>query len=266
MHYNYRYGGGKKIKFVRFLFKGEKYYGLLKKDRVIPIKGDPFSGWEEDGSKTYSVADVKFLAPCQPSKIIAVGLNYYDHARELNMEIPEEPVIFLKPPTSVIGPEDYIILPEQSGRVDYEAELAVVIQKEARNVSHEIAKDVILGYTCGNDITARDLQKKDGQWTRAKSFDTFLPLGPVISDEFKPGSGRIELKVDGEVKQGSNTDQMIFDVYDLVVFISGIMTLKPGDVIITGTPGGIGPLKENSKVEVYIEGIGNLVNYTKRGD
>lgn len=225
------------------------------------IQGDTIS--EIDGTsmpKQYRVDEVKLLAPCSPSKIVAVGLNYADHAREVNLSIPEEPLLFLKPPSSVVGPGDAILLPKQSKRVDYEAELAVVIGRVTTKVSREEAKESILGYTCLNDVTARDLQTKDGQWTRAKSFDTFCPIGPWIETDLDPSDLRIELFLNGECKQNSRTSNLIFDPFVLIEHISAVMTLCPGDVIATGTTSGIGPIKAGDTVEVRIEGIGSLVN------
>lgn len=198
-----------------------------------------------------------------PGKIVAVGLNYKDHAKELKMKMSEEPTIFMKPGTSVIGHMDDIIYPGMSAQVDYEAELAVVIGKKAKNIQENDAKEHILGYTCANDVTARDLQKKDGQWTRAKSFDTFCPLGPVIVDDIDADNLNIRLFLNGQVKQDSRTSNMIFNVKRIVSYISCVMTLLPGDVILTGTPVGVGQLKKSDIVEVEIEGIGKLINKVK---
>ncbi len=195
-----------------------------------------------------------------PSKIIAVGLNYIDHAKEIKMPLPERPLIFMKPSTSVIGDGEAIVYPPDTKLLHYEGELAVVIKDRAKNVAKEDAARFIAGYTCANDVTARDLQAADGQWTRSKSFDTFCPLGPRIVSGIDPKSLSIVTRVNGTVKQNSNTKNMVFDAYDLVSFISGIMTLLPGDVIITGTPAGVGPLGVGDTVEVEIEGIGVLKN------
>jgi 2-keto-4-pentenoate hydratase/2-oxohepta-3-ene-1,7-dioic acid hydratase in catechol pathway len=202
------------------------------------------------------------LAPCEPTKIVAVGLNYRDHAEEFGTPIPPEPLIFLKPPSSVVGPGDAIRLPPRSlsKRVDFEGELAVVIGRRARNVPVGRAAKYILGYTILNDVTARDLQKKDGQWTRAKGFDTFSPIGPWIVSGISPADLKIETFVNGKRRQASRTSRLAFKVPELVSFISRIMTLEPGDVIPTGTPSGIGPLKRGNKVEVRIEKIGTLAN------
>ena len=199
-----------------------------------------------------------------PTKIIAIGLNYLDHAKELNMEIPEYPLIFMKPPTAVIGDGEIIIYPPQTKELHYEGELGIVIGKKARNVSIEEAKDYIAGYTCANDVTARDLQRMDGQWTRSKSFDTFCPLGPRIVKDVNPTNLTIATRVNGVTKQSSNTNQMIFNAFKLVSFISAIMTLLPGDVISSGTPPGVGELKVGDVVEVEVEGIGVLRNAVRQ--
>jgi 2-keto-4-pentenoate hydratase/2-oxohepta-3-ene-1,7-dioic acid hydratase in catechol pathway len=204
--------------------------------------------------------DVTLLAPVVPSKIVAVGLNYRDHAEEVGLEMPDEPLIFLKPSTAVIGPNESIRYPRMSSRIDYEAELAVVLRKRTTGVSPGEAGEHILGYACFNDVTARDLQNKDRQWTRAKGFDTFAPLGPWIETDLDPGHLTVETRLNGELKQSSNTENLIFDCYELVSFISRVMTLMPGDVIATGTPSGIGPMSVGDRVDVVIEGIGTLTN------
>ncbi|MGA9141841.1 MAG: fumarylacetoacetate hydrolase family protein [Methanocella sp.] len=212
------------------------------------------------GGREYEMDKVTILPPCKPTKIVCVGLNYKDHAAEMKENIPDEPVIFIKPQSSVIGHGGDIVYPKQSHRVDYEAELGVVISKRAKNVKAEHAKDYIMGYTCFNDVTARDLQKKDVQWTRAKSFDTFSPVGPFIVTDIDPKKLAIQSKLNGKVMQSSNTDNMIFDVYQLVEFISGVMTLEHGDVIATGTPSGIGPMNKGDIIEIEIEKVGTLKN------
>jgi len=196
----------------------------------------------------------------RPTKIIAIGLNYRDHARELHMTIPEYPLIFMKPSTAVIGSGDVIVYPRQCRELHYEGELAVVIKERARHVTQADAHRFIAGYTCANDVTARDLQRLDGQWTRSKSFDTFCPLGPQVVSDIDTAHLRIVTRVNGMIKQDSNTGNMIFNVFELVSFISSIMTLLPDDVIITGTPPGVGPLEVGDEVEVEIEGIGVLKN------
>jgi len=195
-----------------------------------------------------------------PSKVVAIGLNYRDHAKEFNMPIPDYPILFLKPPTSVIENGDDIIFPPQTQELHYEGELGIVISAQARNVPASEADRYIAGYTCANDVTARDLQRMDGQWTRAKSFDTFCPLGPRIVKDIDPGELRIMTRVNGQVRQQSTTANMIFTVYELVSFVSVVMTLLPGDVIITGTPPGVGPIVPGDTVEIEIENIGTLKN------
>ena len=198
----------------------------------------------------------------QPSKMVCVGLNYHDHAKELGMNIPSTPVLFLKAPTSLNKNKGVIRLPSQSRRVDYEAELAIVIGKKCRNVPEKDVKKYVKGFTCLDDVTARDLQKKDGQWTRAKSFDTFCPIGPKVVSwkDFNPNNLKIQTFLNGKIKQDSNTNQFIFSVEEIVSFVSSVMTLLPGDIISTGTPAGIGPMKKGDIVEVRIEKIGSLVN------
>jgi len=208
---------------------------------------------------------MKTQAIPKPTKIVAVGLNYRDHAKELSMNVPSEPCIFMKPATSVIWHGEKIIYPAQSKKVDYEAELAVVIGKTAEKIDKSEVNKYILGYTCANDVTARDLQKKDGQWTRAKSFDTFCPLGPVITDEIDPNNVAVRAFVNGELRQEGHTSSFIFGVEYLVSFISHVMTLNEGDVVLTGTPKGVGPIVVGDKVEIEIEGIGVLCNYVESG-
>jgi 2-keto-4-pentenoate hydratase/2-oxohepta-3-ene-1,7-dioic acid hydratase in catechol pathway len=245
----------------RFKKGREKFYGLVENGSVIPINGSPFDKEELKLTDDFiPLYEVSFLSPVKPSKVIAVGLNYRDHAKELGMKILDEPIIFLKPSTSVIGHEEEIIYPSQVSQLDYEAELSLVVGRECRNVSLDEAKEFIYGFTCGNDVTARDLQKKDGQWTRAKSFDTFAPLGPWVETELDLEGIEIKLFLNGELKQSSNSSQMIFSPFYLLSFVSHIMTLYPGDVIMTGTPPGVGPMKPGDKVEVVIESIGTLRN------
>jgi 2-keto-4-pentenoate hydratase/2-oxohepta-3-ene-1,7-dioic acid hydratase in catechol pathway len=246
------------MKRVRFRFGDEVWTGRLEGDLVVPMEGQGLS-------HECRLDEVRLLAPCVPSKVVAIGLNYRDHAEEMKVPLPEEPLLFLKPSSSVVGPGDEILTPAQSARVDYEAELAVVIGKTARHVPEDAAADYILGYTCLNDVTARDLQSKDGQWTRAKGFDTFCPLGPWIDTSIDPADLEIELYLNGERKQRSRTSNLIFGPRRLVSFISAVMTLFPGDVIATGTTSGIGPMNAGDTVEVRIQGIGSLVNPVVRG-
>ena len=238
--------------------KGRIIQGIMIEEQVYLLKFD--GDVPKPGERLGEIKEFKLLAPVIPSKIIAVGLNYKDHAEELNLPIPKEPIIFLKPPSAVIGPGEPILLPAQSNRVDYEAELAVVIKKPAKNIKPEQAKEYILGYTCFNDITARDLQAKDGQWSRAKSFDTFAPIGPWIETELEPGNLKIQALLNGKLVQDSSTSNLIFSVPELVSFISQIMSLFPGDVIATGTPSGIGPLSAGDEIIIRIQGIGELKN------
>ncbi len=247
------------MKLVRFFHRGNNRYGILEHNSIRLLKGSPFEGIVTSQT-TLSVASVRFLAPVDPTKVVAVGLNYRDHAKELGMPVPKQPILFLKPPSAVIGSNDDIVYPTQSKQLDYEAELAVVIGKKAKDVPVKYAKQYILGLTCANDITARDIQKLDKQWTRAKSFDTFCPLGPCLETEISNNSLDINLKVNGKIKQSSNTNNMIFSVDQLVSCISQVMTLEAGDVILTGTPPGVGSLKVGDEVTVTITGIGSLVN------
>ena len=234
-------------------------YGVITGDKIELITGLP---WPDisDPVAALNLADVKILAPVIPSKVVCVGKNYADHAKEMGGDVPTEPVIFLKPNTTVIGDGDFIVLPPQSTNVHHEAELAIVIGRICKDVPKERVADVIFGYTIANDVTARDLQKKDGQWTRAKSFDTFCPLGPWIDTDFIPGTQQITATLDGDIKQDGKLSQMIFDVPTIVEFVSKVMTLLPGDVIITGTPAGIGPMPEKSTITIAIDGLGELTN------
>ena len=199
----------------------------------------------------------------QPTKVVLVGLNYRDHAKELKMPLPEEPILFLKPPTAVIGPEDSIIYPEQSKRVDYEAELAVVIKDKCKDIEPDEVMEHVEGFTCLNDVTARDLQSMDVQWTRAKSFDTFCPVGPKIVRDIEPNNLKIQSYLNGELRQDSNTSNFIFNTEELVSFVSKVMTLLPGDIVATGTPSGIGAMQKGDTSEIEIEGIGMLRNYVR---
>ena len=238
-------------------------FGLLEEDgtNISVIAGDPiYAGVSKTGAVT-QLSDVRLLAPViQRSKVVCIGKNYADHAAEMGSEVPSEPIIFLKPNTSVIGPNDTIVWPAMSERVDHEAELAIVIGRICKDVPRERVNDVIFGYTVANDVTARDLQKKDGQWSRAKGFDTFCPLGPWIDTDFIPGTQQITATVNNESKQDARLNQMIFGVAEIVQFVSQVMTLLPGDVILTGTPAGIGPVQPQGTVTVAIEGLGELTN------
>ncbi|TYP55483.1 fumarylacetoacetate hydrolase family protein [Thermosediminibacter litoriperuensis] len=247
------------MRFCRFFYMDKVRWGMLEDGRMQSLSAPPYYRVVKEGDPL-PLEEVNLLAPAEPSKIVCLGLNYADHAREMGVDLPKEPVIFLKPPSSVVGPGDRIILPSVSRRVDYEAELAIIIGREAYEIPKERAFDYVFGYTCANDVTARDLQKKDGQWTRSKSFNTFCPLGPWIETELDPANLSIQLKKNGEIKQKSTTANLIFKVPEIVAFISSIMTLLPGDVILTGTPAGVGPVKPGDILEVSIEGIGILTN------
>jgi 2-keto-4-pentenoate hydratase/2-oxohepta-3-ene-1,7-dioic acid hydratase in catechol pathway len=240
----------------------DPHFGVLnKKDQILILKGDPIYQGIIPTETKVDLSEVKLLAPVIPrSKVVCIGKNYADHAAEMDSVVPEEPIIFLKPNTSVIGPNDTIQWPRMSDRIDFEGELAIVIGRICKDVPIERYSDVIFGYTIGNDVTARDLQKKDGQWTRAKGFDTFCPIGPWVETEYQPGSQIISTIVNGEVRQSEPLSSMIFKVPQIIAFVTQVMTLLPGDIILTGTPAGIGPMAAVSTVEVSIEGIGTLTN------
>ncbi len=240
----------------------DPHYGVLNdKDELLVLKGDPLYTGIVPTETKINLADVKVLAPVLPrSKVVAIGKNYADHAAEMNSAVPDEPIIFLKPNTAVIGPEETIQWPRMADRIDFEGELAIVIGRICKDVPVERYNDVIFGYTIANDVTARNLQTKDGQWTRAKGFDTFCPVGPWIETDFVPGSQQITTKVNGEVKQSEPLSSLIFKVPEIIAFVTQVMTLLPGDVILTGTPAGIGPIPEKGEVAITIEGIGTLVN------
>lgn len=239
------------------VFTGEDVrYGLADAGSITLISDEPFSAWETDD--VISMAGARLMPPAMPTKIVCVGINYKAHAREMGHALPTEPLIFLKPPTSMNAPDGEIHLPPGAGRVDYEGELAVVMGRRAHRVSVGDAPTFILGYTCANDVTARELQRRDGQWTRAKGFDGFCPLGPWVETDVDPSDLLLETYVNGELRQSARTSDMIFDVPTLVSFISHVMTLLPGDIVLTGTPSGIGELYPGDTVEVRIEGIGGL--------
>jgi 2-keto-4-pentenoate hydratase/2-oxohepta-3-ene-1,7-dioic acid hydratase in catechol pathway len=247
------------MRFVRYRWDNRIFYGIVEGDNVRRIDLSPFIDWKPL-DETHPLSEVKLLAPAEPSKVVAVGLNYIDHADELKMDVPSEPILFLKPTTAVVGPGEPILYPAMSKQVDFEAEVGVVIKDEVRDIRESEVKDAILGYTCANDVTARDLQRKDGQWGRCKSFDTFAPIGPWIDTEVDPLDIKVESVLNGKVMQSSTTANMIFDIYKLVSFISKVMTLLPGDVIMTGTPPGVGPMQPGDEIEIKIEGIGTLRN------
>jgi 2-keto-4-pentenoate hydratase/2-oxohepta-3-ene-1,7-dioic acid hydratase in catechol pathway len=248
------------MRFVRFQSgKESPKYGWLDGERVGELTAPPYSEHNrlEAG---LDLNKVKLLAPILPSKIIGVGRNYSEHAREQGVEIPEYPILFMKPISTIIGHEEVILLPPQSKQVEHEAELAVVIGKRGRWIKDEEAKKYILGYTIANDVTARDLQSRDGQWTRAKGFDTFCPLGPWIENEADVSDIMISCRVNGDLRQMASTREMIFPLSQIITYISSIMTLLPGDVILTGTPAGVGAIKSGDEVEISIDGLGLLKN------
>ena len=247
--------------FIRFKTKDFSGPGCIIENKAYPIDGNIFDKFTVDDT-SYPLDKIRFLPPCIPQKIICVGLNYADHiAESILPEIPDEPVLFFKPPSSLIGHLDNIVLPGWVDRVDYEGELAAIIGKKLKNVSVEQAQEGIFGYTCLNDVTARNIQKKDNQWTRAKGFDTFCPIGPHIVAGIDASALDIETRLNGEVVQKSNTDLLMRKTSEAVSLISRVMTLYPGDVISTGTPKGIGPLKADDQIEVEIEKIGVLRNF-----
>ena len=255
------------MKIARFSRGDSIAYGVIDDEEIVVLAGDPLvSGYETTGERVPRT-DVKLLAPVIPrSKIVAVGKNYRDHVDEMaathgaSDQAPEEPLLFLKPNTSVIGPEDSIVLPTQSQRVEYEAELAVIIGRVAKNVAPEDVPGVIFGYTAANDVTARDLQFSDGQWARAKGFDTFCPLGPIVETDLDPAGQELSARVNGAERQRASTGQMIHDVAAIISYASHVFTLLPGDVILTGTPAGVGAIVSGDRVEVEISGIGVLSN------
>jgi 2-keto-4-pentenoate hydratase/2-oxohepta-3-ene-1,7-dioic acid hydratase in catechol pathway len=248
----YQIGDGKKPK-----------YGWLLDDKVGEIGGNVFGRYRRNEADT-PLADVRLLAPAEPSKILCVGRNYVEHAKELGNEVPKVPLIFMKPPSAVISNGETIVLPPQSAQVEHEAELVVVIGKRGRNITAENARKYILGYTIGNDVTARDLQRSDNQWTRGKGFDTFCPFGPWIDTEFDPADAILTCRVNGQMRQMASTRDMIFNIPTLIAYVSSVMTLEPGDLIFTGTPSGVGELKHGDEVLVEIEGLGVLKNSVRK--
>ena len=247
------------MRIVRAKYQDEVFYAISEKDAVERLNGAPYDGIVRDGRK-YSVENVQLLAPAEPTKIVCVGKNYKAHADEMKEGQPEEPLLFLKPNTCIVGNGDDVVYPAQSKRVDYEAELGVVIGKKAHEVELGHAAEYIFGYICLNDVTARDIQKGDGQWTRGKGFDTFCPIGPWIETELDAGNTRIRSILNGEVRQDSTTAMMTHSIDKLICYMSACMTLLPGDIIATGTPEGIGPMQRGDVIEVEIEGIGTLKN------
>lgn len=250
------------MKIARFSYQDALRYGIVDDGELVVLAGDPmFAGFDTTGERV-PLADVTLLAPVIPrSKVVCIGKNYHDHAAEMGGEAPAEPLMFLKPNTSVIGPDDVIVRPTSlSSHTDYEGELAVVIGRIAKNVTAERASDYIFGYTVANDVTARDLQRTDGQWSRAKGFDTFCPVGPVIETDLDLDSAAITTRVNGEVRQQGPVSDMIHGIGALVAYASAVFTLLPGDLILTGTPAGVGPFGAGDTVEIEVSGIGILRN------
>lgn len=242
---------------------GAVTYGLVAGQQLWPLDASPFdrpAHLLQPAGSALSLAEVRLLAPCQPSKVVCVGRNYAEHAAEHGAEVPAEPLLFLKPPSAVVGPGAPVVLTPLSQRVEHEAELCVVIGRRARHVSEAQALDVVLGYTCGNDVTARDLQRKDGQWSRAKGFDTFCPLGPWIETDLDWRHQVVQCWVNGVLRQSASTQAMVFGVPQLLAYVTAVMTLEPGDVVMTGTPSGVGPLAAGDQVTVAIDGLGELAN------
>jgi len=237
-------------------------YGWTVESKVGEIQGDVFGSYKRKEAKT-PLDEVSLLPPSQPTKILCVGRNYIDHAKELGNEVPQIPLIFMKPPSAIIGDGDEIILPPQSQQVEHESELVAVIGKRGKNILAENSREYVFGYTIGNDVTARDLQRTDKQWTRAKGFDTFCSFGPWIDTDFDPSDAVITCRVNGQMRQMASTRDMVFDISMLIAYVSSIMTLEPGDLIFTGTPAGVGKLEAGDVVEVEIEGLGKLSNPVK---
>jgi 2-keto-4-pentenoate hydratase/2-oxohepta-3-ene-1,7-dioic acid hydratase in catechol pathway len=248
------------MRFVRYQpLRQPVRYGWVFEDRIGPVEGSPFGEFRRlDAVLPFTQAHL--LSPIEPGKIICVGRNYMEHAKEQGVEIPEIPLLFLKPPSAVIGHGQKIVLPPQSQQVEHEAELAVVISRAGRWINPDSALDYVLGYTIGNDVTARDLERRDGQWTRGKGFDTFCPLGPWLETEFDPSDALITCHVNREMRQMASTRDMIFTIRQLIAFVSSVMTLQPGDVLMTGTPAGVSRLLPGDTVEISIEGLGTLSN------
>lgn len=245
------------MRYVKLLRDGKGVWGVLHGDLVRTLTRPPFEGICYDG-ESLPLEACRLLAPCEATKIVCVGKNYYDHAVEMGEGVPEQPILFLKAPNTLNHPEGTVHAPAFVGRLDYEGELALVIRRRAKDVKAEDFADYILGYTCLNDVTARDVQQHDGQWTRGKSMDGFCPVGPWVTDEVEPGGLALETRLNGRVVQRGNTGQFLTEVPELLEFITASMTLEPGDVVATGTPAGIGPMRPGDVVEVEIEGIGVL--------
>lgn len=260
------------MRIARFSLDGNVGFGVVEGEPSDPegpvldiIKGHPFAEFERSGQKL-PLSKVRLLPPVLPNKVVAIGRNYAEHAKEMGNDLPDSPVVFFKPSTSVAGPGDPIVYPSFSSEVHYEAELAVVIGRLCKDVPRERAKDVILGYTCANDVTARDIQRQEKQWARAKGFDTSCPLGPWTETDLDASDLALMCTVNGEQRQLGRTSEMVRPIEDLIVHITEAMTLLPGDVILTGTPAGVGPLNDGDEVAVTIEGIGTLTNKVIKRD
>ncbi|MDD8031805.1 MAG: fumarylacetoacetate hydrolase family protein [Acidobacteriota bacterium] len=252
------------MKIFRFRYRRRVLYGILKEEFLFPVKGSIFRNYKIEDS-AIPISDVNLLPPVVPTKIICLGRNYQEHAEELGNPVPAEPLLFLKPPSAIIGPQQAIIYPGMSQRIDYEGELAVIIKKKAKYLAENFPwQDYVIGYSCFNDVTARDLQLKDVQFTRAKSFDTFAPIGPCIDTDLDPEAIQLKTFLNGKLVQSGNTRNMIFKIPFIVQYVSRIMTLEAGDVIATGTPAGVGPMNPGDRVDVQIEGIGTLSNFVKK--
>ena len=248
------------MKYVRIQQGERARWGVLKGETVFTLEKDPYEGVSYDGDSV-SLADCSLLAPCEPTKIILVGKNYYDHAVEMNEGVPEYPILFMKGPNAVNRPDGEIHTPDFVKRLDYEGELAIVIGKRAKNLTLENAREYILGFTCLNDVTARDVQKGDGQWTRGKAMDGFAPIGPWITDETDGEDLKLETRLNGKTVQSSQTSMLMTKIPEMLAFITASMTLEPGDGVSTGTPAGIGPMQSGDVVEVEIESVGILRNH-----
>ena len=247
------------MKFLRYLEEETENWGWLFEEKVGKVQGNVFNSYRRLETST-PISEIHLLPPVVPTKIICIGRNYAAHASEHQVDIPEIPLIFLKPPSTITTHGEKIFLPPQSRQIEHEAELAVVIGKKGRWIDPDMAEDYIFGYTIANDVTARDLQRLDGQWTRGKGFDTFCPIGPFIETEFDPSDALITCKVNNQVRQMGSTRDMVFPIEKIIAFISSVMTLEPGDLILTGTPAGVGVLKDGDKIEIEIEGLGILQN------
>ncbi len=251
------------MRYCRFRQKNEVKFGMVDADKVVELTGDFLAPSSAPTDKIHKLDEVDLLAPVEPRQLVAIGLNYVDHAKEQNKDLPKEPMMFMLSPTAIIGPNETIELARAEHRIDYEAELAIIIGKEAYQVSEADALNVVFGYTIANDISDRDLQDFDGQFTRAKSFATYKPMGPVVETDLNPGKLSIRLTQNGDVKQDGHTQDMIHSIPQIIKTVTEVMTLHPGDVVLTGTPAGVSPLSSGDDLEITIEGIGTLKNSVK---